>query len=405
MGPQDGSTNWHERIWPEGYTFLVKDGADITVNVPSYDGLMADTFSVEYSEPQMPATSITMTVTGDSALEGGPCSIQSDHLRTYFTEFGPFVSQSGAWWDCKTKNGGEGWPTTSTIQDFKDQLEAVSSTFPSPPDGPYSVKGGEDTVHKLIDDIPLPTPQPPAPLPTPQPSAPLPPPSSPTVPKQPTPTPTKKPTASTCGYVPDGECGPIINYMFTELKGYKELYPDFESITGVSRSVATIEDMEQYVFCTEPGDSIIADCKGLQARCEGSQPRPCGVAGPAPTNIPKAASVDTIHELIDDIPSLSSPLNMAKKTTKSPMTSSATLEAESTATTDDSTGYTLSREWKGSSFFEGWEFSTVDKTGGIVDYGDYEDLAFFNEATKSAIIKVDNTGPLKGILCCYSSTH
>ena len=58
----------------------------------------------------------------------------------------------------------------------------------------------------------------------------------------------------------------------------------------------------------------------------------------------------------------------------------------------DSSDYSLSKEWKGYTFFDGWKFSTEDKTNGVVDYGDYRGLAYYNQETDSAIIKVDNIG-------------
>ena len=43
----------------------------------------------QYSDPQMPATSITMTVTGDSALSGSACTISNNHDRKFITQYGP----------------------------------------------------------------------------------------------------------------------------------------------------------------------------------------------------------------------------------------------------------------------------------------------------------------------------
>ena len=126
---------------------------DIAINISPYSGSMEDTFSVEYSDPQMPHTSITMTVTGDSTLSGGPCTIQSSHPRTYMTQYGPLVPQSGAWWECKG-----GWPTTTSIDDFVDQI--VPLHWKVSGSDTVSVKGGESTIHDLIGNSHLSAPEP-----------------------------------------------------------------------------------------------------------------------------------------------------------------------------------------------------------------------------------------------------
>ena len=100
--------------WPDGYTFVVQDGAalELVVSValdatqpkcahhPTGCGcrpfrwlsplpLMAaptlgrrhDLFVLEYSEPQLPDTQITLSVAGDPLIAGGVCSISSRHDR------------------------------------------------------------------------------------------------------------------------------------------------------------------------------------------------------------------------------------------------------------------------------------------------------------------------------------
>ena len=57
-------------------------------------------------------------------------------------------------------------------------------------------------------------------------------------------------------------------------------------------------------------------------------------------------------------------------------------------TTGASAGYELSKEWKGSTFFEGWQWGNVDYTNGVAQYGHYTDLAYYDSAKDSAIIKV-----------------
>ena len=74
------------RQTPNGYRFLVRDGADITVTVAgnAADADWKDVFVVDYSQPTWPTakkSSITMTVTGAGAitdgLSGGPYPFQA----------------------------------------------------------------------------------------------------------------------------------------------------------------------------------------------------------------------------------------------------------------------------------------------------------------------------------------
>ena len=95
------------RSWPVGYTFLVRDGARLTIDVPTAltptDSTHYDTFTMEYSEAVWPAeniTSITVTVTGDARLAGGPCAVSSTHSRSWITPYGPLLPKSGAWYGC-----------------------------------------------------------------------------------------------------------------------------------------------------------------------------------------------------------------------------------------------------------------------------------------------------------------
>ena len=67
-----------------GYTFIVKSGADITVHIPRALNAtvpQSDLFTMEYSETHVDETTITVTVTGDAALEAGPAEISSKHTR------------------------------------------------------------------------------------------------------------------------------------------------------------------------------------------------------------------------------------------------------------------------------------------------------------------------------------
>ncbi len=56
--------------------------------------------------------------------------------------------------------------------------------------------------------------------------------------------------------------------------------------------------------------------------------------------------------------------------------------------------YQQTKEWSGSTFFDGWEFMTMDDpTHGFVDYQPQSSgLAYYDSATDSVIMKVDNSG-------------
>ena len=100
-----------------GYTFIVKSGADITVHIPRALNAtvpQSDLFTMEYSETHVDETTITVTVTGDAALEAGPAEISSKHTREWITAFGPLVPQSGAWWQRGTQWATKGDAATYT---------------------------------------------------------------------------------------------------------------------------------------------------------------------------------------------------------------------------------------------------------------------------------------------------
>eukprot|EP00494_Astrolonche_serrata_P024285 UN24543 len=118
-GPQSGCTH---RVWPSGYTFLVKANDHLTMTVPQHDGVeMDDTFVMEYSEPQMDNTEFTLTIVGTGKLSG-ECTIQNTHSRSYMTAYGPLIPAAGVWFSCT-----EGWTTNSDIEDFKNALPAIMS--------------------------------------------------------------------------------------------------------------------------------------------------------------------------------------------------------------------------------------------------------------------------------------
>ena len=127
---------------PNGYTFAVPAGAEIHISLPTAldaaTDAAADVFVVEYSEPQLPLTQITLSVSGDPLLEktatgsdgsdgsdgsssssgGNSCVLRSDHDRAYITPYGPLVPTAGAWWGCV------GWPTSSNASDFDAAFDA-----------------------------------------------------------------------------------------------------------------------------------------------------------------------------------------------------------------------------------------------------------------------------------------
>jgi hypothetical protein len=97
----------------QGYTFLVKAGHSVTINLPT--STHDDLFVLEYSEDAWPASkqsSISLTVAGPGAgvLAGGPYTILSTHPRNWITPYGAFVPQAGAWWDAMDGDG-HGWAT------------------------------------------------------------------------------------------------------------------------------------------------------------------------------------------------------------------------------------------------------------------------------------------------------
>jgi hypothetical protein len=49
-----------------------------------------------------------ISVQGAPIISGSQCRIRSTHSRNWITPYGPYVPQSGAWWDCKK------WPVSYT---------------------------------------------------------------------------------------------------------------------------------------------------------------------------------------------------------------------------------------------------------------------------------------------------
>jgi len=95
-----------------GYTFLVKAGQSYTLEVNG--GPDNDFFTLEYSDEQMPTDEIYIEVRRAPVISGGPCTIRSNHKRNWITPYGPYVPQSGAWWDCKK------WPVSYTTAMYRN---------------------------------------------------------------------------------------------------------------------------------------------------------------------------------------------------------------------------------------------------------------------------------------------
>jgi len=107
---------------PTGYTFLVA-GMSVQIHVPTYNGPMADLFTLEYSETHLPVTQISLTITGDNRLSFSNCVVSSSHDRRFTSHFGAMFPDSGAAWDCKN-----GWALSHSKNEF---LQAFISTYPS----------------------------------------------------------------------------------------------------------------------------------------------------------------------------------------------------------------------------------------------------------------------------------
>jgi hypothetical protein len=90
-----------------GYTFLVKAGQSYEINARPTSAL-PDLFTLEYSDLQMPVDSIQLEVKGDPLITGS-CTVASTHDRHWITPYGPYVPESGAWWQCRR------WPVHYTM--------------------------------------------------------------------------------------------------------------------------------------------------------------------------------------------------------------------------------------------------------------------------------------------------
>ena len=137
---------------PHGYTFIVKSGANVTIHVPNAldnTAPQSDLFTMEYSETHLDETNITVTVTGDSALNAGPIKISSKHTREWITAFGPLVPQSGAWWNEATQ-----WVTKGNESTYRVAWDSyiAANTIPDGACEPDSCDGAYNPSGDIVFD-------------------------------------------------------------------------------------------------------------------------------------------------------------------------------------------------------------------------------------------------------------
>ena len=117
-GNPKSDTDCANYLRPHGYTFIVKDGANININVTNVlpaASPQSDLFTMEYSETHLEETTITVTVAGDAAFAAADVVVSSKHERNWITPFGALVPQSGAWWS----DGERQWTTKGGVVEYK----------------------------------------------------------------------------------------------------------------------------------------------------------------------------------------------------------------------------------------------------------------------------------------------
>ena len=136
-------------MWPSGYTMLVRGGDTLSITLGAPPAVHADLFTLEYSFLQRPRSAVTLSVSGDMMLAGGPCVVSSNHSRDLITPYGPLLAASGAWWECKG-----GWPTAYGAEDLVDGFAAKVEQHQPPSCGDatvcdelYQPPGGGDVVY------------------------------------------------------------------------------------------------------------------------------------------------------------------------------------------------------------------------------------------------------------------
>jgi hypothetical protein len=112
---------------PNGYSFVVRDGADVTIEVHSNltrPRDMFDHFVLDFGHngwdqiaPGLNAH-IRVTVMGDELLAGGPCWVHENATRAFITGFGSLISDAGEWTRCKRDVLGSMWPLEFTREQY-----------------------------------------------------------------------------------------------------------------------------------------------------------------------------------------------------------------------------------------------------------------------------------------------
>jgi len=109
---------------PQGYSFVVRDGADVAIHLHSNDTRPSewrDHFVMDFGHHGWQSAEqnahIRVSVTGDELLAGGPCWVHENATRAFITGFGGLVSDAGEWVRCKREMGSM-WPLEYTQQDY-----------------------------------------------------------------------------------------------------------------------------------------------------------------------------------------------------------------------------------------------------------------------------------------------
>jgi hypothetical protein len=116
---------------PQGYSFVVRDGADVNIHVPTSltapsewrDHFVMDLGHHGWATPEQNAH-VRVTVTGDELLAGGPCWVHENASRAFITGFGGLISDAGEWVRCK-KEMRTMWPLEHTQADYARGFHAA----------------------------------------------------------------------------------------------------------------------------------------------------------------------------------------------------------------------------------------------------------------------------------------
>lgn len=127
---------------PNGYSFIVRDGTDVTIHVSSnltkpeerFDHFVMDLghHGWDQTDPSLNAH-VRVTVTGDEQLAGGPCWVHENASRTFLTGFGSLISDAGEWVRCKREVLGSMWPLEVTRAQYVASFRARNPMWRPPP--------------------------------------------------------------------------------------------------------------------------------------------------------------------------------------------------------------------------------------------------------------------------------